>query len=592
MSTLLTKRDPRHIVCLAELEIPMKGPFVHAETLLENGWLYTGIDAGPIRASLAIADGRIIAVGPGSSLEDVVGAETRRVDLQGQLVVPGFQDAHIHPVFAGIEMLQCDLTGAATAEEALAVIAEYAASHPEEPWILGAGWSMELFPGGTPLRQQLDAVVPDRPVLLQNRDHHGAWANTAAFQAANITAQTPDPEGGRLEREADGTPAGTVHEGAVDLFNRVKPEIPYDLAYRGLLKAQRELLAQGITAWQDAWVPVPEGGHADHLGVYMDAAAAGELLVRVTICQWWDRTAGPGQLEDIRDRRDAVAAAFEPWQLKASSVKVMVDGVAENYTAAMHHVYLDHHGHPTENRGIEFFDPQEMKQFVTAIDAEGMQVHFHALGDRAVTDALDALAAARLENGSSGNRHHLAHLQVVRPEDVPRFAQLQAAANMQALWACHEDQLDTLTLPFLEPGAEERHYPFGELAAHGSRLVAGSDWPVSTADPVAAIHVAVNRRSPGSDLPPLGADSQKLSLKQSLDAYTQGSAWINGLEEQTGTLERGKLADLAVLDANLFDLDPEDLHRVRVTQTWIGGKCVYQLGAAGSAAATHAAVAG
>lgn len=563
---------------------------MHAETLLENGWVYSGNDAAPVQASLAIAGGRILAVGTGDVIDVAVGPETQRVDLRGQLVVPGFQDAHIHPVFAGIEMLQCDLTGVESADEALAVIGRYAEENPDEPWILGAGWSMDLFPGGTPLRQQLDAVVPGRPVFLQNRDHHGAWANTAAFEAAGITADTPDPDGGRFEREADGTPAGTVHEGAVDLFNHVKPAVPYELAYKGLLAAQQLLLAQGITAWQDAWVPIPEGEHADNLKVYMDAAKAGDLLVRVTACQWWDRTAGFGQLEEILERRDSVAAVFDPSRLNANSVKVMVDGVAENYTAAMHHVYLDHHGHHTENRGIEFFDPAEMKEFVTAIDAAGMQVHFHALGDRAVTDALDAVEAAREANGPNDNRHHLAHLQVVRSEDIQRFAPLNAAANAQALWACHEEQMDTLTLPFLEPGAEDRHYPFGELAAEGARLVAGSDWPVSTADPVAAIHVAVNRAAPESGLPPLGPESQKLSLKQILDAYTQGSAWINHLDGQTGTLEAGKLADLAVLDSNLFELEAGDLHRAAVTQTWIGGECVYQRPAAESAANRDAGV--
>ncbi|SEJ67440.1 hypothetical protein SAMN04487917_10983 [Arthrobacter sp. yr096] len=548
---------------------------MHAEILFENGWVYTGNDAGPVRANVAVAGGRIVAVGSPDDVESTTTPDTRRVDLQGQLVVPGFQDAHIHPIFAGVEMLQCDLTEASTAEDAVALVGRYAAENPDQPWILGAGWSMDLFPGGTPTRGLLDAVVQDRPVYLQNRDHHGAWANTAAFAAAAISRDTPDPAGGRFEREPDGTPAGTVHEGAMDLFNDAKPALPYNLAYQGLLASQELLLSQGITAWQDAWVPIPEGGHADNLKVYMDAANAGDLKVRVTACQWWDRTAGMSQLEAILERRNTVRESFDPLVLNANTVKVMVDGVAENFTAAMHHVYLDHHGHHTDNRGIEFFEPAELKEFVTAIDASGMQLHFHALGDRAVTDALDALQTARDSNGVNDHRHHLAHLQVVRSEDAARFAELGAAANVQALWACHEDQLDTLTLPFLEPGAEARHYPFGELAAAGARLVAGSDWPVSTADPIAAIHVAVNRTAPGEDLPPLGPESQKLSLQQILNAYTQGTAWINHLDAETGTLEPGKLADLAVLDVNLFELSPEELHRAVVTQTWIGGECVY-----------------
>ncbi|MET4096030.1 amidohydrolase [Arthrobacter sp. UYCu712] len=561
-----------------------------AEILFENGWVYTGNEAGPVQANLAVTDGRIIAVGSPEELEVSVTPDTRRVDLDGQLVVPGFQDAHIHPIFAGVELLQCDLTGANTAEEAVSIVARYAEGNPDEAWILGAGWSMDFFPSGTPGRELLDAVVPDRPVYLVNRDHHGAWANTAAFAAAGISRDTPDPESGRLEREPDGTPAGTVHEGAMDLFNEVKPALPYNLAYQGLLASQELLLSQGITAWQDAWVPIPEGGHADNLTVYMDAARVGDLKVRVTACQWWDRTAGMSQLDAILERRHTVSESFDPLVLNANTVKVMVDGVAENFTAAMHHVYLDHHGHNTDNRGIEFFEPGELKEFVTAIDAAGMQLHFHALGDRAVTDALDALQAARDVNGTNDQRHHLAHLQMVRREDVPRFAELGAAANVQALWACHEEQLDTLTLPFLEPGAEDRHYPFGELAAAGARLVAGSDWPVSTADPIAAIHVGVNRTAPEEDLPPLGRQLQKLSLKQILDAYTQGSAWINHLNAQTGTLEPGKLADLAVLDTNLFDLPNKELHRAVVTQTWIGGECVYDRSTQGNRSARSAEV--
>ncbi|MFJ3958034.1 amidohydrolase [Arthrobacter sp. NPDC090010] len=547
-----------------------------AQTILENGWVYTGHSPAPRRADIAVDGGRILAVGDPGTLSALVDEQTRRHDLTGRLVVPGFQDAHMHPVFAGVELLQCDLTTVENAEEAVEAVRRYAEENPDEPWILGAGWSMDQFPGGTPVRALLDAVVPDRPVFLQNRDHHGAWANTKAFESAGIDAATPDPDSGRFEREPDGFPAGTVHEGAMDLFNGVKPGTSRDLAYAGLLKAQELMLSQGITAWQDAWVAVPEDGQTDTLELYLDAVQAGELKVRVRICQWWDRTAGRAQLQPILERRERVAQAATPERLTASTVKVMVDGVAENFTAAMHHPYRDHHGHHTDNRGIEFFDTEDLKGFVTELDGHGFQVHFHALGDRAVTDALDALEHARSVNGVTGNRHHLAHLQLVRAEDTPRFAELDATANLQALWACHEEQMDELTLPFLEPDAEERHYPFGELARHGARLAAGSDWPVSTADPLAAIHVAVNRVGPGERREPLGPDHQKLSLKQILDAYTQGTAWLNRLDHLTGTLSEGALADFAVLDRNIFELPAEQLHSARVLQTWIDGEQVFE----------------
>ncbi|MGW9020309.1 amidohydrolase [Leucobacter chromiiresistens] len=544
-----------------------------ADTVFEHGWIYTGTEGSPVFGGIAVADGRILS----TDAEEVARlAETAatRVDLAGRLLIAGFQDAHAHPVMAGVELLSCDLSGCDTAEETLAAVAAYAAAHPDLAWIQGAGWSMDAFPGGTPTRQMLDAIVSDRPVLLENRDHHGAWANTRAFALAGITAETPDPADGRFEREADGTPAGTAHEGAMSLFGEVRPRPTLDQAYAGLLAAQQHLVSFGITAWQDAAVGEFMGS-PDTVPVYLRAVRDGALKVRVRGAQWWNREDGDAQLGPILARRDEVARECHPDRLSLASVKVMVDGVAENFTAAMHECYRDHHGDATDNRGISFFDPRDMARFVAALDAAGMQVHFHALGDRAVTDALDAVEYAREQNGASGNRHHLAHLQVVRSEDVARFAPLEATANIQALWACHEDQLDTLTLPFLADDAEEHHYPFGELVASGARLAAGSDWSVSSPDPVQAIHIAVNRRSPGSDLPPLGPESQKLTLAQALDAYTQGTARVNHLDHATGRIEPGYYADLAILDRNLFELAPEDLHTARVDETWIGGERVY-----------------
>lgn len=544
-----------------------------ADTVFEHGWIYTGTESSPVFGGIAVADGRILST-DAEEVARLAQTATTRVDLAGRLLVAGFQDAHAHPVMAGIELLSCDLSGCDTAEETLAAVAAYASAHPDLAWIQGAGWSMDAFPGGTPTRQMLDEIVPDRPVLLENRDHHGAWANTRAFALAGITADTPDPADGRFEREADGTPAGTAHEGAMSLFGDVRPRPTLDQAYAGLLAAQQHLISYGITAWQDAAVGEFMGS-PDTVPVYLRAARDGALKVRVRGAQWWNREDGDAQLGPILARRDEVARQCDPDRLSLASVKVMVDGVAENFTAAMHECYRDHHGDATDNRGISFFDPRDMARFVAALDAAGMQVHFHALGDRAVTDALDAVEYARERNGASGNRHHLAHLQVVRSEDVARFAPLEATANIQALWACHEDQLDTLTLPFLADDAEDHHYPFGELVASGARLAAGSDWSVSSPDPVQAIHIAVNRRSPHSDLPHLGPESQRLTLAQALDAYTRGTARVNHLDHATGRIEPGYYADLAILDRNLFELAPEDLHTARVDETWIGGERVY-----------------
>ena len=562
---------------------PQTGPgSPHVDAVLENGWIYTGTATAPQRGGIAIADGRILTTDP-DEVARLAAHAAERIDLNGRLVVPGFQDAHVHPVSAGVELLSCDLSGCDTAEETVETIRAYAEAHPELAWILGAGWSMDMFPGGAATRELLDTAVPDRPALLENRDHHGAWVNSRAFELAGVDASTEDPADGRLERQPDGAPAGTAHEGAMNLFDHVRPRATDDAAYAGLLAAQDYLLANGITAWQDAAVGVFMGS-LDTLPVYRRAVREGTLVVRVRGAQWWDRANGEGQLADVLARRDEVAAEADPDRFSIASVKVMVDGVAENHTAAMHDAYKDPHGHTTSNRGISFFDPAEMAEFVTALDANGVQVHFHALGDRAVTDALNALEAARAANGETDNRHHLAHLQLVRRDDIPRFAELGATANLQALWACHEDQLDELTLPFLRDDAERDHYPFGELAAAGAQLAAGSDWSVSTPDPIAAIHIAVNRVSPGSALPRLGPDSQKLTLKQALDAYTQGTARVNHLDAATGTLEPGKYADFAILDRNLFELPDAELHTTRIDETWTDGLRRFRRAADGAVA--------
>lgn len=545
------------------------------DVLFSGGAVFTGSGQPLTGMAVAVSDGRITAVVPGAEAHDLAGPQTRRVDLAGALLSPGFQDAHVHAVGAGVELLQCNLTESENAEEAVATIAAYAEANPDEVWILGGGWSMEHYPGGTPTRQLIDAVVPDRPVFLMNRDHHGAWANTAAIRLAGIDAGTADPADGRIEREADGTPAGTFHEGAAELFSHVKPGITPELAYRGLLRAQEALLGLGITGWQDALIG-DEGPVTGALPAYLRAVDEGTLKVHVVGAQWWSRGAGLEQIAGMLAARDERIAAGSADRFGLGTVKIMVDGVAENYTAAMLEPYRDAHGHDTHNHGISFVDPELMREAVVQLDAAGMQVHFHALGDRAVRDALDAVGAARAANGPSDNRHHLAHLQVVSEADTSRFAEVDAVANIQALWAAHEEQLDSLTLPFLQEGAEARQYPFGELKERGARLAAGSDWPVSSADPLAAIAVAVNRTTPDYDAPPLGGAHQRLDLETALAAYTSGSAYVNHRDHDTGFVREGYLANLVVIEPNPFAIPRERLFEARAVSTWVEGEEVFR----------------
>ncbi|MFD6700587.1 MULTISPECIES: amidohydrolase [unclassified Microbacterium] len=556
--------------------------------VFHGGSVFTGTGT-PLSGQAVIVRGeRIDRIAPESELAALLGAEpegsVELIDLHGALLSPGFQDAHIHAVGGGVELLQCDLSGTESAQEAVAAVRAYAEANPDEEWILGGGWSMDSFPGGNPTRDLLDAAAPGRPVLLSSRDHHSVWASTTAIERAGVTADTPDPSDGVVIREADGHPAGTFHEGAGDLFGAVRPVTSEELRYRGLLRAQEELITLGITGWQDAMVGGGGAGIADPLPAYEHALAEGTLRVHVTGAQWWERDGGIEQVAHMVAERQRVAALGSPERLEIGTTKIMVDGVAENHTAAMLTPYRDAHGHDTHNHGLSFIDPERLRAYVTALDAAGQQVHMHALGDRAVREALDALQDARDANGPTDNRHHLAHLQIVAEEDVPRFAPLDAVANLQALWATHEDQLDELTLPFLQEGQEARQYPFGDLVRAGVRLAAGSDWPVSSAAPIDAIHIAVNRTVPGSDREPLGGAHQRLDLATAMAAYTSGSAYVNHREHDTGSIKPGYRADLVVLDPSPFEVAIDEIHTSRVTQTWIDGVLLHSVETADSAA--------
>ncbi len=553
----------------------------------------TAPDGRPATA-VAVVGGRIAATGAAgdSHVQELMGASTEVVDLRGRALLPGFQDAHCHPAFAGVTMLGCNLMGAADLAEALDLIDDYTRQHPDREWIAGSGWRMEWFPGGTPDRHRLDEVTGGRPAYLSNRDGHGVWANTRALELAGIDARTADPADGRIEREEGGGPQGTLHEGAANLVGRLLPELTIAERLTGLLLAQRHMHARGITGWQDAIVGSYLGSQ-DPLPVYLAAAASGQLTARVEGALWWDRERGGEQLPEILGRRERGRGP----RFRANTVKIMQDGVAENFTAGMLKPYDDPTGCHDHGSGLSYVDPLALQEYVTQLDAAGFQVHVHAIGDRAVREALDAFQAAWAGNGAGrptaggtalgGNRHHIAHLQVVHPDDVPRFGALGVTANMQALWAAHEPQMDELTIPFIGPERTARQYVFGDLLRAGARLAAGSDWAVSSANPMRAIHVAVNRSLQGSS----GAEAepflpgQRLELAEAMAAYTIGSAYVNHLDHETGTIEVGKLADLVVLDRDPFAGSAAEIGSTGVLATYVQGEPVYLSTSGGADAA-------
>ena len=440
--------------------------------------------------------------------------------------------------------IRCDLSHTpAVREEYVAKVAEYASANPDVEWILGGGWALAAFPGGQPTAAELDAALPGRPVFLPNRDHHGAWVSSRALELAGIDRTTPDPPDGRIERDASGDPSGMLQEGAMKLVTDHLPKTSDDELYGAFLEGQRYLHSLGVTGWQDAIVGEYAG--MDDCGpTYAHAARSGDLTGWVVGALWWDRTRGLDQLADLIERR----AGFSHGRFAATAVKIMQDGVAENGTAAMLAPYLDRCGHATDNTGHSFVDPELLKEYVAALDHEGFQVHVHGLGDRSVREALDAFVGT-----DPSRRHHIAHLQLVDPADVARFSALGVTGTIQALWACLDDQMVELTLPFLTEERAGHQYPFGDLVRAGAPLAAGSDWPVSTPDPLQAIHVAVHRTAYGES-GPAGTEpflpEQRLDLTTAFAAYTSGSARVNHRDE-AGSIAPGKLADLVSSTATL-----------------------------------------
>ncbi|GAA2170776.1 amidohydrolase [Agrococcus versicolor] len=544
-----------------------------ATALYAGGMLYLG--AGRFEPGAVLVDGdRIAAVLLGDDAAPAaLPTADEVVDLAGGTLLPGLQDAHVHPLLAGLQLRGIDLAPVHDRAAYLERIAAFAQAHPDAPVLTGGGWFGDVFDGGFPTAAELDAIVDDRPVVLYSHDAHGVWVNGAALAAAGIDASTPDPVDGRILRDAGGRATGILLEGAVALVDRLAPEpTPEDLA-DALALAQRRLHAVGITAWQDAAVGESDIG-PDALPAYESLARDGRLTARVVLAQWWDRTRGVEQVPGLVAVRDRLAAGGV---LDAGTVKVMIDGMVENRTAAMLEPFTGH----DDDRGIAFIDRQALVDLTIALDAVDLQVHFHAVGDAATRAALDAVEAAIAQHGRRGNRHHVAHLDVVAPVDVPRFAELEVSANVTALWARRDEEIVTRKLPLLGPERALQHFPLGSLHRSGARIVGGSDWPVTDPNPLWSVQTAVTRLGVAEDPHAIGAEvlhepllpEEALPLGVALDAYLEAAAFANRLDGVAGVLRAGALADLAWVDADLRDVAAYG--SARVLRTVVGGAVVY-----------------
>ncbi len=518
-------------------------------TAFIGGKVWTTGYGAPRELDVLVADGHIVRVARSGEL-DVTDA--RVVHTAGRLLIPGFQDAHVHPGLAGANLLTCDLSGQPTEQGILDRIESYAATLPDDAWVVGGGWEREVFRRPGPTRQQLDAVTAGRPAFLRSSDCHGSWVNSAALLIAGVDAHTVDPEDGFFVRDSDGKPTGMLEEQAMATVRAHMPPETTEDQKRALMRAHDHLLTLGITSVQDAIVGGGLG-MPDQIPAYQDLLTSRSWQCRLTAALWWDPTRGVDQVSDLQaKRRELEACGGQPWII-ADTVKIMVDGA---------HTL--------------FMDSGTIREATVALDAVGFTCHYHSYGELATTWILDAIAEARAVNDGGRGRHHIAHLMVISEEDFPRFAELDVTANIQAAWGSSAVIHDIMHLTTGSDDPQLREYAFGRLAAAGARLAAGSDWPVTTADPLAVIRLEVTR---GRDRKPTGADGDpdeldRLDLPTLLTAYTAGSAYVNGRALSTGRIAAGYVADLALLDRDPFQ-DDDSLRRATVDQTWIEGERVY-----------------
>ena len=534
-----------------------------ADLVFRNGAVYTVDGARSWAQAVAVSGGKIAFVGTDAAAKPWIGTATKVVDLGGKMLLPAFHDSHVHPISGGVESLECDLNGLVTQEQVLDAVRKYAAAHSDAKWIRGGGWELPLFPNGNPSKALLDRVAPDRPVYLSASDGHSVWVNSKALAMAGVTKATPDPPHGRIERNpATGEPTGALREDAADLVGRLLPPRSAKELEEGLRKALRIANGFGLTSLQEA--DAVEGD----LAAYAALDARGELTARVNASIHVDTDKGVAEVPRLKSLR----GKYRGHRLRADGVKIYADGVLETRTAAVLEPYIGF----GDDRGKANLTPKNFQVLATALDKEGFQIHVHAIGDRAIRDTLDALEVAGKANGVRDARHHIAHIELIEPPDIPRFRRLGVVANFQPLWANGDKYITEMTEPTLGPERSRWIYPIASVIAAGGITAFGSDWSVSSMNPLEGIEVAVTHREPSKGPGPAWLPPEQIGLPEAIAGYTIRGAYLDFTERETGSIEVGKAADLIVLDKNLFEIPASQIHEAKVLWTLLEGKEVYR----------------
>ena len=548
-------------------------PAIHyADVIYRNAHIYTEDPGQPWAEALAVKDGVLLVVGTTADAQAVAGPATHIEDLQGRMVMPGIIDTHVHPMEGGrTELIECGFPFSLTLEQVLKRVQECAAAKPEGEWVRGGQWSAELL--GTeqpPHKSMLDAIIPDQPVFLIDSTVHIAWLNSKALEMLGITRDTPDPNGGTIVHDAkSGEPSGILlDKAAYEAMQHLPLYLPQQNE-DAVLWSIAKLNAVGVTAMKDA--------QADRytINAYSAAEQQGLLTMRIAASLPWKNsfTETPEQQqEDIATR-----GKLQSQLVSNNFIKMFLDGIPPARTAAFLEPYLADATHPNPDTGPLNFTPEELAADVTALDAQGLTIKIHSTGDRAVRVALDAFAAARQASGKTELRHEVAHAAAISDADLPRFAELNVTAEMSPImW--YPSPLITLMDTMVGNERLQKWWPIRSLLESGARVTYGSDWPAVSPSPSPwpGIEAMITRADPYGVNPGTQGVDQAIDLAQALRIFTLAGAEALYLEDKTGSLAPGKMADFIVLDRQLFDIPPDQISDTRVLLTVFGGKEIYR----------------
>ncbi len=533
---------------------------------LIDGRIWLGGDSSSFAEAIAIQGNIILRVGTTAEIKKLVGTNTRVIDLGGKPASAGFNDAHIHFLGGSLGLTEVDLNNTRTVAEMIERIAGYARKNPAAPWIKGRGWEYTKFPGGLPTKSYLDAIIKDRPVFLSSYDGHSAWVNSKALELAGIKIDTKFEGYGEIVRNDSGEPTGALKEGAQALVRRLIPEPSREQKLEALRQGMKLAASLGITSIQNA------SGSPEEFSLYEELLKRGELTMRVSTAFSVGEKTTQQQIDSYIELKKQYD--LNPF-LRAKSVKLVLDGVIESHTAAMIERYSDlpaKHGSPYGELAI----PQDIyRDLIARFDRLGFQIYTHAIGDRAVVEALNAYQMAQQTNEQKKTRHRIEHIETVSPSDIPRFAKLGVLASMEPI---HADP-GTIEVWARAVGPERLPYsfPWASLLKSGARLVYSSDWPAAiSVDPIRGLHSAVNRRTIGGQPPKGWIPEQRIGIADAMRAYTFAGAYATFEETVKGRIAEGMLADIVVFSQDLFKIDPMKIHQTRVVMTIFDGKIIYR----------------